>query len=175
MKHEVAPAYRADGDPTVDDESTALFVALYPRLRRFAAVVAPAEDDPDDLVQEAIARTLRVGPLRRLDAPEQYLRTAMVRIAKNRRRSLARGRKAVDRMARSFDEGALDAALPLAILDDLTPRDRAIVYLAVIENVPIREIARVVGQRESAVRMRKHRALLRLREALEREEDLSNE
>ena len=34
--------------------SADVFRELYPRLRRFAAVVGAAESDPDDLVQEAL-------------------------------------------------------------------------------------------------------------------------
>jgi len=35
-----------------------LIEEIYPALHRFAAVVAPRGDDPDDLVQEALVRTL---------------------------------------------------------------------------------------------------------------------
>ena len=44
-------------DPRPDDG--ALFARLYPGLRRFAAVCGSFDTDPDDLVQEAVARTLR--------------------------------------------------------------------------------------------------------------------
>lgn len=43
-----------------------LIAGLYPALRSFASVVAPSEEDPNDLVQEALVRTLRGGPLSRL-------------------------------------------------------------------------------------------------------------
>ena len=60
-------------DATRDAE---VFDALYPALRRFAAVVGGLEVDPDDLVQEAVARALRRGPLGELDNPGAYLRRA---------------------------------------------------------------------------------------------------
>ena len=41
--------------PAVDESDDVLFAELYPRLRRFAAVVGSPDDDPDDLVQEAVA------------------------------------------------------------------------------------------------------------------------
>ena len=66
--------------PPVEDDDQ-LFARLYPSLRRFAAVVAPREIDPDDLLQEATARALRRGPLGRLDHPEAYLRRTMVNLA----------------------------------------------------------------------------------------------
>ncbi len=36
-----------------------IFADLYPKLRRFAAVVADLDMEPDDLVQDALAATLR--------------------------------------------------------------------------------------------------------------------
>src|SRR5688572_13795557 len=56
--------------------------AIYPGLRRFAAAWAPLEVDPDDLLQEAIARTLAAGPLARLDNPGAYLRTVIANVAR---------------------------------------------------------------------------------------------
>src|SRR4051794_22848320 len=53
-----------------DDE---LFADLYPSLRRFAAVVRPPEADADDLVQEALVRALRIGPLSRVRRPRRVL------------------------------------------------------------------------------------------------------
>ena len=44
--------------PHLDEKETALIAGLYPSLRAFASVVAPIEEDPNDLVQEALAKTL---------------------------------------------------------------------------------------------------------------------
>ena len=52
---------RGGGGHVRDDEAT--FAALYPSLRRFAAVVGNYHDDPDDLVQEALTRVLAAGGL----------------------------------------------------------------------------------------------------------------
>ena len=54
----------------LDQTETRLIARLYPQLRSFASVVAPAGEDPNDLVQEALLRTLRTGPLSRLDHPK---------------------------------------------------------------------------------------------------------
>lgn len=42
---------------------------LYPALRRFAAVAAPADLEPDDLVQEALVKVLKRRSLSDLDHP----------------------------------------------------------------------------------------------------------
>lgn len=46
--------------------------------------------EPDDLVQEALVRTLRKGPISDLDNPLAYLRTTIANLASNQRRSLGR-------------------------------------------------------------------------------------
>ena len=45
------------------DAESRIFADLYPSLRRFAAVVGSVDIDPDDLVQDALVRALRRGPL----------------------------------------------------------------------------------------------------------------
>ena len=77
-----------------------IFAAIYPGLVRFAAVIRPIGIEPEDLVQEALARALSVRPLQEIDEPSTYLRTTMVRIASNlqrghRRASIRTARVAV--------------------------------------------------------------------------------
>jgi RNA polymerase sigma factor (sigma-70 family) len=150
-----------------DDE---VFASLYPSLRRLAAVVRPAEVDADDLVQEALVRALTVGPLSELNDPGAYLRTAIVRIASNDRRQLGRMRRALRKMAPLVR--ASDTATYPSALDDLrqmNPRDRAVLFLSVVEERSYREIASVVGCSEQAARARASRALRRLRASLRAE------
>lgn len=147
------------------DADERLFRELYPGLRRFAAVVASSEDDPDDLVQEALARTLARGPLAALDNPGAYLRRTITNLSSNRRRSLGRWRRARRRLV------VADDAMPaypsdLGLLDSLEPLDRAIVYLVDIERRPAEEVALMVDLSAGAVRSRATRARRRLRELL---------
>ena len=157
-----------DGIVQPDDEE--IVAELYPSLRRLAAVVRPIEVDADDLVQDAIVRTLAIRPLRDCDIPGAYLGTAIVRAASNQRRRLGRQRRAYLRVPR--DSGARRAAEYPSDLDDLRrlhPRDRALLYLAVVEGQPYREIARVLECSEEAARARAARALHRLRVELREE------
>lgn len=64
-----------------------LIRSLYPSLRRLAAVVAPAEVGPDDLMQEAFERYLARSPSG-INNPEAYLRRVIVHTASNHRRQL---------------------------------------------------------------------------------------
>ena len=67
-------------------DDAALVAELYPALRSFASVVARPGEDPNDLVQEALVRTLRRGPLSRLEHPKACLRTVVYHVAVSARR-----------------------------------------------------------------------------------------
>jgi RNA polymerase sigma factor (sigma-70 family) len=156
-----------EGDEAERDDE--VFARLYPALRRFAAVVRPPEEDADDLVQEALVRALAVRPLCEYDDPGAYLRTAIVRIASNHRRRLGRRQRAYVRSADAI--GARNAPYP-SDLDDLRRlgvRDRAVLYLVLIEGLPYAAVASTLGCTEQAARMRASRALRRLRSDLEAE------
>lgn len=153
------------------DEGAAVFADLYVQLRRFASVVRSFEMDADDLVQEALVRTLARQQLEELGDPAAYLRAVIVRLASNDRRSAGRRRRALGRVRRE------DAEVPVAYPSDtdelwrLAPDERAGVYLAVVEQLSHREIAVILGCTEEASRKRVSRALARLRADLVAEAD----
>jgi RNA polymerase sigma-70 factor (ECF subfamily) len=149
----------------------ALFASLYPGLRRFAAVSGGAEDDPDDLVQEAVARALRaLGRqglvLAELDNPGAYLRRTIVNLAANRRRSLARLRSAMGRLGRADEVSHPEYSSDLADLLRIDPRTRAVLYLVEVEDLTYAEAAAQVDLTEEAARTRAARARHRLRAEL---------
>lgn len=147
-----------------------LFDALYPALRRFAAVVGSLEADPDDLVQEAVARALRGGPLHRLDNPGAYLRRAIVNLEINRRRSQERGERAVRRLG-GGDEIQPSYPSDVDVMRVLSPAARAAVELVVLERYSYRDAAGLLGVREGALRKRVMRAMTRLRSVVEEGSD----
>src|SRR3954468_13296940 len=140
VEGEVRSGVEADGDG-----DAALFEQLYPTLRRFAAVTGGRDDDPDDLVQEAVARTLRTRSLTSLDNPGAYLRQAIVHLSSNRRRSLARGRMALLHLGNREDGKNAEYASDLADLLRLQPVDRALLYLIEVEGAQYAEAAAVLG------------------------------
>jgi len=141
-----------------DDE---LVRELYPQLRRFAAAVAPPDVEPDDLLQEALVRALRVGPLADLDDAGTYLRRAMAHIAANSRRSFGRRRRALARLTLSDVENATYPS-DLTQLLELSPTLRAVLYLAEVEGWPS-----MLGCTELAARTRAARGRRQLRSILE--------
>jgi RNA polymerase sigma factor (sigma-70 family) len=154
---------------SIDTEEERLIRDLYPSLLIFARVVAPAEVDPEDLLQDALYRALRKGPVGRLDHPNAYLHRTMINLASNHRRRFGRYRTAVRGVKAST--ASLDAyPSDVAELLALSPRARIVVYLHFIEGASYKEIASILGCRESSVRSIATRARKRLRE-LEAEEE----
>lgn len=147
----------------LDDAERDLIAELYPALRRIAAVAGPVDGEPDDLVQEALLRTLSKQPLTELDSPLAYLRRAIVNLASNERRGAARRRKALERLG--VDEGELPVyPADLEAILDLPPRQRAILYLVEVEGLQYAEAAGQLGissvsARQLAARARKRARL----------------
>lgn len=143
-------------------------LALHPGLRRFAAVVAPVEMDPDDLMQEAWVRVLKRRPLEDYDDVAAYMRRTIVNLAANERRRLGRGRRALRALEPSRAE-RVDPSYPsdLADLQRLDPADRALLYLLEVEGWSHREVGEVLGCSEGASRVRFTRARQKLRLEME--------
>lgn len=146
-----------------------LFQRLYPGLRRFAAVCGDADLDPDDLVQEAIARALRLGPLSELTNPAAYLRRSVANVASNSRRRLGRQRALLTRLGADTN---VQPTYPsdLADLERLASTDRAVLYLVEVEGATLAEAATTLGISVLAARARASRARRRLRHQLEQED-----
>jgi DNA-directed RNA polymerase specialized sigma24 family protein len=151
-----------DGEQHVSSDDV-LFAVIYPALRRFAAVVRPVEIDADDLVQEALVRALSVHSLAEFDDPGAYLRTTMVRLASNHRRRLGRRHRALQRAAAATAVSVVEYPSDLDDLRRLSPPDRAVIFLSVVEGLAYDEIGAVLGCSAQAARTRASRALRRLR------------
>jgi DNA-directed RNA polymerase specialized sigma24 family protein len=151
-----------------DDE---VFARMYAGLLRFAAVVAPPEMGPDDLLQEAMVRVLRGGPLHRFDNPEAYLRRTIVNLAANERRRLGRWRRARGRLGAGTEAGAVES-YPSDVSDllALPVEARAVLWLADVEGWSFDRIAAVLGCSADAARARASRARTALRHLLQEED-----
>ena len=138
-------------------------------LRRFAAVVGPSEVDPDDLVQEALVKTISRHPLSELEHPSAYLWKVMNRLAADHRRRLGRRRRAMRRL------GAPEPDMPrypsdLDELERLKPKARAVLYLHEVDGYSYADIARLLDAKEASLRRTASRARHSLRQALSEEE-----
>lgn len=151
---------------SLEDGERELITALYPALRRIAAVAGSVEVEPDDLVQEALVRILRKRKISDLDNPLAYLQKAIVNLASNQRRSLGRRRRAVARL--SVEESWLPSyPADIEAILDLPPKHRAILYLVEVEDVPYAEAADQLGMTTMAARAMASRAREKARLAME--------
>ncbi len=162
---------RTDAPPATD---YAIFEALYPDLRRFAAVVGDADMDPDDLVQDALVSTLHRHTLTSLDQPQAYLKRAMVNQVSNKRRRAGRFRALLPKLSQieiTIDDYPSD----LTVLDELAPTDRAVIFMADVEGLPHDVVATELGLSSAAVRKRASRAREQLRGLLNEDPEVPNE
>lgn len=153
----------------LDQSDTDLVAVLYPQLRSFASVVAPAHEDPNDLVQEALLRVLRRGSLRELEYPKAYLRSAIYHLAVSSRRRWASQQRSLVQIAAKVeapnDPWQVDELLRLA------PKARAVLYLHVVEGLPYEDIGGLLGCTAVSARKTASRAKRRLRRLLVEEVD----
>jgi DNA-directed RNA polymerase specialized sigma24 family protein len=151
---------------TSGDEVERALTDLYPSLLRFAAVVRSAANEPSDLVQEAVLRTLRVHPDLDLDDPGAYLRRAILSVAMNRSKAAARWRLIAHHLASQIAAPATSFPSDLEDLLRLAPQTRALLFLTIVEGHTHAEAAAIVGCSESAARARSSRGLRKLRAEL---------
>lgn len=151
-----------------DGRDDGWFGALYPQLHRVACVAAPADVDPDDLVQDALVNYLRLDNPDIVHSPRAFLTTTIVNLAANERRSWSRRRSAVARMSAS---GHARDNFPsdLADLLALPPRERAVLYLHHVDGLPYDEVAELVGCTPAAARKAAQRGRRRLADTLAEE------
>lgn len=136
------------------------FRELYPRVRRFAAVVGDRTQDPDDLVQEALARLLRRGDLP--EDPERYLRRTIVNLTVDQGRRHTRWVARAPKLVASAEHRDHYPS-ELDLLDALDPPQRAVMWLAVVEGWTFEEIGLLLDIQPAAARKQASRARARLR------------
>jgi len=172
------------------DESAArdLMDALHPRVARIVARHVPRGADAADLEQECFLKFFRALPYHRPGQPlDHWISRIALNICRDRGRSAARrpevrwsdlteGERVVFDSVRAPEcvapgEG-IDAVaarnLLERLMETLPPVDRQILILLHMEDRPVEAIARLLGMSRVLVRVRAHRARLRLRRALSR-------
>jgi RNA polymerase sigma factor (sigma-70 family) len=152
----------------IGDDDRALIHDLYPQLRRFAAVVGPAEVDPDDLVHDALVRVLGMGSLAKLDNPSAYLRRTIVNLASNHRRRMGRKRRAFNRVVVP-DSYLQSYPSDVTELLRLSPKARAVLYLTSVEGRSFAEVAQALDCSEASARASASRGRRKLRTILSEE------
>ncbi|MEW9529034.1 SigE family RNA polymerase sigma factor [Microbispora sp. NPDC049125] len=142
--------------------------ARAPALMRLAYLLTGGDQhSAEDLLQAALAKAVpRWG---RMDDPEAYIRQIMYRQQISWWRLAWRRRETAvaDVPDRVGGDGTGDAELRMILrhaLARLTPRQRAVLVLRYLEDLPEAEVARLLGCSVGTVRSTAHRSLARLRQ-----------
>lgn len=156
-----------------DDASftTAVGEAL-PRLQRIARLLVGSGDAADDLVAEAIARTLPKWRAGTVAEPAAYLRMVLMNLARRRwrrrRLGLQRDHASLDWVQSPVDGEAvsIERDRTLRAVLRLPARRRAVVVLRFYDDLSEAEIARVLNINLGTVKSTLSRALEQLRNEL---------
>jgi RNA polymerase sigma-70 factor (sigma-E family) len=149
------------------EDFEAFVAARYDALLRTAYLLTGNHHDAEDLLQQALVQA--VGAWGRMEQPEAYVRTILVRqnISRWRRRRWREVHAAEppDRGAPD-DPGADDRLALQQALALLAPRQRAVIVLRYYEDLTEVQTAAVLGIAVGTVKSQTRDALQRLREAM---------
>jgi RNA polymerase sigma-70 factor (ECF subfamily) len=152
----------------LDESAFSAFYASHARrLWAYVFRVTGNGADADDIVQDAFLRLLRSGP----DTTDEERRRFLYRVASNLMVDRWRRRK---RESPDSSERVPEVAVPAAAADDdvartfaeLSARDRALLWLAYVEEESHQDIAASLGVGKRSIKVLLFRAKRRLRDLL---------
>jgi RNA polymerase sigma factor (sigma-70 family) len=160
----------ADGPERVDarPELGRVFAEQAPKLWRAVFAFTGDREVTSDAVAEAFAQMLERGTA--VHSPERWVWRAAFRIAAGE----LKGRL---RRTPSVPEGSYEVPTPtsdlLPVLALISPKQRAALILHYYADLPVREIAQVLGSSSATVRVHLSQGRKRLRKLLEEDDDRS--
>jgi RNA polymerase sigma-70 factor, ECF subfamily len=144
-----------------DDEFQAFYQASYGRTVAMLAAMTGSRADAEDIAQEAFARALVRWPrLRGYEAPEAWIRTVAMRVAIDAGRRAERRRSVSARMAAQRQPAGPEPDDDLrytelgAALMELPVRERQVLVLHYVADLPVEAIARECGLPAGTVKTR---------------------
>lgn len=138
---------------------------IWPQLVGFARTILAGDDEAEDLTQEALIHAWpRLGSLRRPEKFPAWIRRIVARRCFAHRR---RARPVSEAVPTSRPDSPLERIDMTRTLSRLSPRQRAVIYLTLIEGRTASDAATVLGILPATARVHRHRALMRLRRDLE--------
>jgi RNA polymerase sigma-70 factor, ECF subfamily len=163
----------AAGDSQAETE---IVVHFAPRVRAMAVVRTRDRDLAGDLTQEtllAVLQAMRKGQVRDRDRIEGFVAGVARNVINNyKRRRLRHPESPLDEDTPAFavdddHDGPERRRLMAAALAELSPPDRQVLLLTLVEGLKPGEIARQIGVSPDVARTRKSRALKRILEVLD--------
>jgi RNA polymerase sigma-70 factor (ECF subfamily) len=147
------------------DAFDALFRREFKPIARTAYMIVGDAATAEEIAQEAFAKAWSRWPhVSRADRPGAWVHTVAVRMALRHKARRRRGAY-LEVMAHGgelFATGDQSLVPVVDLLRSLSPMQRAVVALAIIDDVPIEEVARTLRCRPSTARVHLHRARARM-------------
>lgn len=178
----VSPGELGDSSDRPVEEPASFYRAHADELTRFATGLVGG-GDAQDVVANAVAKTLAARDWSTLDNPRAYLYRAVYREAMSWRRLAAR--RAVRHSADAERLSSMDRAVPAespehdshvaAAVARLSARQRAVVVLTYWDDRSIDEVAQVLGTSEGTVKKHLARARDSLRSLLRPDDSETND
>ena len=155
--------------PPSDAEFTELVHGSWASLYRTAYLLLGDRAEAEDLVQTALAKTYAAWPrVRDLEAAPGYARTVLVNTAASwfRKKSWGKERPTEVLPESAYHPDHTDRPTVIGALDQLPPRQRAVIVLRYYEDLSVAQAATALGCSEGTVKSQTHDALARLRDLL---------
>jgi RNA polymerase sigma-70 factor (sigma-E family) len=154
-------------DPEIRQDFSAFVASRSGALFRSAMALTGHRQQAEDLLQTALARSVRHWERIRDGQPEAYVRTVMYRQYMTWWRR-GHGRERPTELLPEVPTADLTSRVELSMalteaLRRLAPKHRAVLVLRYLEDLPNEEIAEILGCTPSTVRSQTVRALERLR------------
>lgn len=171
-RHQAVAGDRDGGPWMLTDDFDGFVVARGRVLLRFAYLLCGNRHLAEDIVQEVLARThQRWSRIERMEAPEAYIRRAVVREYLSWRRRRASTEQVVADLPDRAAPGDLADALAergeiWSLLAGLPRAQRAVLVLRFYNDLGDADIAALLGCSQSTVRAHASRALAKLRSVL---------
>ena len=164
-------------DPAGGDRLEALYLRHGPEALRLAYLLTGERELSEDIAQEAFVRVARrLTGLRSADSFRWYLRRTVVNLANShlRRRRVERAHAArLVSLAAAAGVSGPDVVTRQAVrgaIEQLSPRQRAVIVLRYYEDLTDQQIARALGWPLGSVKSSLHRAAAILRQRLRQED-----
>jgi RNA polymerase sigma-70 factor (ECF subfamily) len=143
------------------DENAEVYVKHRDDLLRYAtSLVGPSH--AEDVVSTVVLRAMRRQPLSEIEKPHAYLMKAVL----NECRSVWRRRSYVGIESVDTAQLPVEVTNTLDVVWKLPLKQRSVVYLFYWEDLPIAEIAELMGTAEGTVKRYLHNARNRLKDHL---------
>ncbi|MFD0517414.1 SigE family RNA polymerase sigma factor [Paractinoplanes durhamensis] len=143
------------------------FAARAQPLRRLAYSLCGDWHTAEDLVQLAFVRLYRRWPSIRGETVDAYARQVVVNAFLSHRRARRRESLMADLPERAVGSDPADGLAVRRALAELAPRQRAAVVLRYLEDLPVAEVAALLGISEGTVKSQTSRAIQSMRGALQ--------